>query len=76
MRLDRRTFDRLQTGGTTVRVMDNLRNKGASRWAIKVKGQVIVVGDKLHAVALYEKAVALGAEPALIRSGKLVRVMQ
>ena len=48
MRLDRRTFDRLQTGGTTVRVMDNLRNKGASRWAIKVKGQVIVVGDKLH----------------------------
>lgn len=72
MRLDRRTFDRLQTGGTTVRVMDNLRNKGASRWAIKVKGQVIVVGDKLHAVALYEKAVALGANPALIRSGKTV----
>lgn len=76
MRLDSRTFDRLQTGGTTARVMDNLRNKGASRWAIKIKGQVIVVGDKLHAVALYEKAVALGAEPALIRSGKLVRVMQ
>jgi hypothetical protein len=76
MRLDRLTFDRLQTGGTTARVMDNLRNKGASRWAIKIKGQVIVVGDKLHAVALYEKAVALGAEPALIRSGKLVRVMQ
>ena len=72
MRLDSRTFDRLQTGGTTARVMDNLRNKGASRWAIKVKGQVIVVGDKPHAVALYEKAVALGAEPALIRSGKLV----
>lgn len=72
MRLDRRTFDRLQTRSTTARVMDNLRNKGASRWAIKIKGQVIVVGDKLHAVALYEKAVALGAEPALIRSGKLV----
>ena len=72
MRLDRRTFDRLQTGGTTSRVMDNLRSKGASRWAIKIKGQVIVVGDKLHAVALYEKAVTLGAEPVLIRSGKVV----
>lgn len=76
MQLDKGTYGRLQTGGTTARVMDNLRNRGASRWAIKVKGQVIVVGDKLHAVALYEKAVALGAEPALIRSGKLVRVMQ
>jgi hypothetical protein len=32
---------------------------------------VIVVGDKLQAVALYDKAVILGAAPVLLNNGRL-----
>jgi len=63
-------FDRLQAGSTTSRVMRNAETRGASHWSIRVRGQVIVVGDKLQAVALYDKALALGAAPTLLRSGR------
>jgi hypothetical protein len=64
-------FDRLQAGSTTSRVMRNAETRGASHWSIRVRGQVIVVGDKLQAVALYDKAVVLGAAPVLLNNGRL-----
>jgi len=63
-------FDRLQARSTTSRVMRNAETRGASHWSIRVRGQVIVVGDKLQAVALYDKALALGAAPTLLKSGR------
>ena len=63
-------FDRLQAGSTTPRVMRNAETRGASHWSVRVRGQVIVVGDKLQAVALYDKALALGAAPTLLKSGR------
>ena len=68
--VDLPVFDRLQAGSTTSRVMRNAETRGASHWSVRVRGQVIVVGDKLQAVALYDKALALGAAPILLKSGR------
>jgi len=68
--VDLPVFDRLQAGSTTSRVMRNAETRGASHWSVRVRGQVIVVGDKLQAVALYDKALALGAAPTLLKSGR------
>lgn len=69
--VDLPVFDRLQAGSTTSSVMRNAETKGASHWSVRVRGQVIVVGDKLRAVALYDKALALGAAPDLLKSGRI-----
>jgi hypothetical protein len=61
----------LQSRGTTARVMRNTEIKGASHWSVRVRGQVIVVGDKMRAVALYDQALALGAAPDLLKSGRI-----
>jgi hypothetical protein len=68
--VDLPVFDRLQAGSTTTRVMRNAEIRGASHWSVRIRGQVIVVGDKLQAVALYDKALALGAAPTLLKSGR------
>jgi hypothetical protein len=61
----------LQPRSTTARVMRNTEIKGASHWSVRVRGKVIVVGDKLRAVALYDQALALGAAPDLLKSGRI-----
>jgi hypothetical protein len=71
MILDNATYSRLQAGSVTPKVMDNLRASGRSRWAVRVRGQIIVVGDRLQAVALYDKAFVLGAAPSLLNNGRL-----
>ena len=70
--VDLPVFDRLQAGSTTPSVMRNAEIRGASHWSVRVRGQVIVVGgDKYQAVALYDKALALGAAPTLLKSGRV-----
>jgi hypothetical protein len=71
MMLDNATYSRLQTSSTTPKVMDGLRVSGRSHWAVRVRGQVILAGDRLQAVALYDKAVVLGAAPVLLNNGRL-----
>lgn len=63
MILDNATYSRLQASSVTPKVMDSLRVSGRSHWAVRVRGQVILAGDRLQAVALYDKAVVLGANP-------------
>jgi hypothetical protein len=71
MILDNATYSRLQASSVTPKVMDSLRVSGRSHWAVRVRGQVILAGDRLQAVALYDKAVVLGAAPVLLNNGRL-----
>jgi hypothetical protein len=71
MTLDNATYSRLQASSVTPKVMDSLRVFGRSHWAVRVRGQIILAGDRLQAVALYDKAVVLGANPVLLNNGRL-----
>ena len=71
MILDNATYSRLQASSVTPKVMDSLRVYGRSHWAVRIRGQVILAGDRLQAVALYDQAVVLGATPVLLNNGRL-----
>jgi hypothetical protein len=77
MRIDHRTYARLQVSSTTGKILDNLRSSGSSGWAIRVRGAVIPAGSREAAVRLYDQAHRLAyaykmpeAMPALLRGGR------
>lgn len=71
MKLDIQTFRRLTPVSNTEKVMNRAKLNGRSHWAIRVNGQVIVVGDLPKAIALYDKARSYGATPVLLNSGRV-----
>ena len=70
MNLDIQTLNRLRNPSTTEKVLNRAKLNGRSHWSIRVKGQVIVVGDRIEAVRLYDKALTLGASPVLLNNGQ------
>jgi len=70
MNLDIQTLNRLRNPSTTEKVLTRAKLNGRSHWSIRVSGQVIVVGDRIEAVKLYDQALNLGASPTLLNNGQ------
>lgn len=71
MNLDIKTYRQLTPLSNTNKVMTRAQMKGRSHWSVRVRGQIIVVGDKLEAIKLYDKALTLGASPQLLNNGQM-----
>lgn len=71
MNLDRSILNTLLPRSTTASVMSRASANGRSGWALKVKGQVIVVGDKGYAMRLYDMALDMGVVPTLLNNGRV-----
>lgn len=71
MNLDRSTLNTLLPRSTTASIMSRAAANGRSSWALRVKGQIIVVGDKNYALRLYDMALDMGVIPTLLNNGRV-----
>lgn len=71
MNIDRSILNTLLPRSTTASVMSRASAHGRSSWALRVKGQMIVVGDKGYALRLYDMALDMGVVPTLLNNGRV-----